>query len=237
MNLTTLPTAMPTRAVLIFADSARLDLSRRRLPTAALALFRSPELASSDFGDADVHVFGSASCRVRDGQQFHPQCGGSFAQRFESAIETLASLGYSEVVAVGRDCPALVAADIGQAFAELRDHRLVLGPDHRGGCYLIALHTSDRGLLRGVRWNHNTDCAQLCDRSGPSTVFLLPVKHDIDSWADLKFAAQVNERVARLAAFLLQTIGVSLIERPPIFHAAAQFVRLHGQIPPPASAG
>lgn len=237
MNFTTLPTPMPKRAVLIFADSARLDLSRRRLPAAALALFRSPASSSANAGDADVHVFGSASLRVRDGQQFHPQCGGDFAERFESAIESLAALGYSEVVAVGRDCPALVAADIGQAFAELCDHRLVLGPDHRGGCYLIALRTSDRVLLRGIRWNQNTDCAQLCARSGPSTVFLLPVKHDIDSWADLKLAASVNERVARLAAFLLQTIGVSLVERPPIFHAATQFVRLHGQIPPPACAG
>ncbi len=237
MNRTTLPTAMTRRAVLIFTDSARLDLSRRRLPTAALALFRSPELASSDAGDADVHVFGSASSPARDGQQFHPQRGGNFAERFESAIETLAALGYSEVVAIGRDCPALVTADIGQAFAELREHRLVLGPDHRGGCYLIALHTCDRVLLRGIRWNQNTDCGELCDRSGLSTVFLLPVKHDIDSWADLKLAARVNVRVARLAAFLLQTIGVSLVERPPILHAATQFIRLHGQIPPPACAG
>ena len=194
MNLTTLPTAMPRRAVLIFADNIGLDLSRRRLPTAVSSLFRSPALSSLSAGAFDVHVFGSVSCRIRGGRQFHRQCGGDFAQRFESAIETLTALGYSEVVAVGRDCPALVATDIEQAFAELQAHRLVLGPDHRGGCYLIALRTSDRALLRGIRWKRNTDCAQLCDRSGAATVFLLPVKHDIDSWADLKLAAQVARR-------------------------------------------
>ena len=115
----------------------------------------------------------------------HRQTGRTFAARFENAIETIARLGYDEVVAIGRDCPALRGLDIERAFAELKSKKLVLGPDHRGGCYLIAFRSADRELLRDVRWKRNTDCAQLLHRAGAAQVFLLPVKHDLDSWSDL----------------------------------------------------
>ncbi len=236
MNFTTLPTAMPRRAVLVFADDARLDLARRRLPVAALPLLRALEFLPGQFSETDVHVFASRAGSAAGHKQFHSQVGHNFAERFENAIETLAALGYEEIVAVGRDCPALAAGDVAHAFEQLHGRRLVLGPDHRGGCYLIAFHVADRALLRGIHWKQNTDCAQLCARAGDAAA-LLPMKHDIDSWADLELAAQVHEGVARLTAFLRRTIGVGLSVRAPIFHAAAQFVRLHGQIPPPAGAG
>ena len=48
---------------------------------------------------------------------------------------------------MGRDCPGLGALDIERAFAELTSKKLVLGPDHRGGCYLIAFRIADRMVL------------------------------------------------------------------------------------------
>ena len=209
---------MPRRALLIFADDSRLDLARRRLPVAALPLLPTPAFE----GAADVHLFGSRA-----------QHGRTFAERFENAIETLSALGYEEIVAVGRDCPDLSANDVAQAFAQLREKRLVLGPDHRGGCYLIAFHAADRALLHGIRWKRNTDCAELCARVGLEAVFQLSIKHDIDSWADVRLFARTDNAIAWLATFLLATVSAFSREIAPFVHAAVRFMRVRGQMPPP----
>ncbi len=226
---------MTRRAVLIFAEQAKLDLARRRLPLAALPLLPSP--AIDEVGKAHVHIFGSRAAQARTGERFHLQHGRNFGERLEGAIETLTALGYAEIVVVGRDCPALVTADVVLAFARLCDHRLVLGPDHRGGCYLIGFRAEDRALLQGIRWKRNTDCAELTARAGTAGVALLPVKHDIDSWADLRLLKQTSERVARIAAFLLVKFCAISDTVKILVHAAAQFVRTRMQMPPPAFAG
>ena len=166
----------------------------------------------------------------------HCQVGKTFCARFEYAIETVARLGYDEVVAIGRDCPSLCASDIEHAFAELRERTLVLGPDHRGGCYLIAFRSADRALLRGIRWKRNTDCAQLRRRCHAADVFLLAVKHDLDSWSDLRIFARGGNAPARLAAFLLDIICVVGTDIVEFFNLASQQMRVRQQMPPPALA-
>ncbi len=82
---------MPRRALLIFADGARLDLARRGLPVAALPLLQFPSLWREPTLVADIHVFSSSSTPTGDGVHFHRQRGDGFAQRFEHAIETLSA--------------------------------------------------------------------------------------------------------------------------------------------------
>ncbi|MEO5721117.1 MAG: DUF2064 domain-containing protein [Chthoniobacterales bacterium] len=230
------PTSMSRRALLIFADDARLDLARRRLPLAALPLLLQPDFDRAPVAGVDVHVFRSRTARGRSERFVHAQSGRNFAERFENAVETLAALGYQEIVAVGRDCPELSTSDIANAFDHLGQHSLVLGPDHRGGCYLIAFRAAARTLLRGIRWKRNTDCAQLRARAGEARVFMLAVKHDIDSWADVRLAARASTRLAALATFLLRTVAEISSELALFVHASTRFIRLHGQMPPPCAA-
>ena len=226
---------MPRRALLVFADELHVDLARRSWGNAARPLL-CPILLTEVSCGLDVHLFTSTrSPRVAD-PCIHRQSGRNFAARFENAVETIAQLDYDEVVAVGRDCPALRAADIERAFAELKSKKLVLGPDHRGGCYLIAFHSADRELLRGIRWKQNTDCAQLRGRCQEHQVYLLPIKHDLDSWADVRVFARGGDSLARLARFLVEVI----IAAPPrwlhFVSIASQQMRVRQQMPPPALA-
>jgi glycosyltransferase A (GT-A) superfamily protein (DUF2064 family) len=177
------PTAVQRRAILIFADRSDADLARRGLPTAARSLLQLPVLSDGFGVAADVHLFTRGAFRRPHVAQVHRQSGRDFRERFENAIETLYALGYGEIVAIGRDCPALRIEDIAGAFEQLEEKRLVLGPDHRGGCYLIGIRASEGHLVRGVRWERNTDCEQLRDRCAPADVALLAVKQDVDSWA------------------------------------------------------
>jgi glycosyltransferase A (GT-A) superfamily protein (DUF2064 family) len=221
--------------VLVFADEINVDLGRRSFPKATLPLLSA--WSSFEFSaEVDLHLFTSAADATTSGPRIHRQTGRNFAARFENAIERIAQLGYDEIVAVGRDCPALCESDIECAFAELASKKLVLGPDHRGGCYLIAFHSADREVLRGVRWKQNTDCAQLRDRCGDDNLVLLPVKHDLDSWADIRIFARDGDRLARLAAFLLEVICASPARLVQFVSIATQQMRVRQQMPPPAFA-
>lgn len=227
---------MARRAVLIFAEKAHIELARRSFPAAARPLLNLPAFASDFSPDIEVHLFVSAGNGDAADPHVHRQVGRGFAARFENAIETMARLGYDEVVAVGRDCPGLGARDIEQAFAELASNKLVLGPDHRGGCYLIGFRAPDRALLHGVRWKRNTDCAELLRRGGATDVFLLPVKHDLDSWSDLRLFARTNEALAHLAAFVLSLISRAQTGLVEFVSIASQRMRIRQQMPPPAFA-
>ena len=227
---------MSRRAVLLFAEKTHVDLARRSFPLAARPLLNLPAFASEFSPAIDVHLFTSAGNAGVGGPQIHRQSGRDFAERFENAIETIARLGYDEIVAVGRDCPGLRALDIEQAFAQLASKKLVLGPDHRGGCYLIAFRAAARELLRDVRWKRNTDCAQLLRRAGAANVFLLPVKQDLDSWSDVRIFARSGDFLAPLASFLVNLFYLSHRQLAPIVTSAAQHMRVRQQMPPPAFA-
>ena len=225
---------MSRRAVLVFAEQAHVELARRGLPNAAHPLLNLPAFGSVLSPEIDVHLFTSRCGSVASESRIHQQVGQNFTARLENAIETINELGYDEIVVIGRDCPSLRSSDIEDAFGKLESQKLVLGPDHRGGCYLIAFRLGDRDLLRGVRWKRHTDCAQLRDRCLPSEVFLLPIKHELDSWADLQLFARCGDPLARLASFLLNAVCGLGIAVTYFVDLAWQRVRIRQQIPPPA---
>ena len=227
---------MSRRAVLIFAEETHVELARRGLPSAARPLLNLPAFGSVVSLGIDVHLFTSGHGSGLRDSQIHRQVGHDFAARLENAIEKINELGYDEIVVIGRDCPSLRQIDIENALAELESRKLVLGPDHRGGCYLIAFRLRDRALLRGVRWRQHTDCAQLCDRCLPSELALLPLKHELDSWADIRLFARCGDPLARLAAFLLNAVGALGDAGTHFVDIALQRVRVRHQIPPPAFA-
>ena len=192
------------RPLLIFADSAHTDCQRRGWPSAFRILLETQSFTFEENPGFDLHLFTSRGAH-RPGSsslQVHFQEGASFGQRLENAIESLAGLGYEELVIVGRDCPELGRNDIGDAFSLLRQHRLVLGPDHRGGCYLIGIHASDRENLQGIRWQRNTDCRQIFDRFRGQDVCKLAVKLDLDSLSDVWLLFRSTSRWAIVSELL-----------------------------------
>ena len=221
---------MKQKALLVFADPIGLDLARRRLPRCLRPLLSLRRLAAAEIS-ADVHLFTSGQSRAAlPGFCVHEQRGASFAERLEAATEEIARLGYDEIVLVGSDCPGLTTADIASAFASLAKKRMVLGPDHRGGCYLIGLHTNERDLLRGIEWNRDGDCAQLGGRVAPQDVSFLPVKQDVDSWADVRLLARTGHR---LAAFVVRLVHAGECAHDLFVDLTAHAARVRGQMPPP----
>lgn len=234
-RMSELDSAKPTvrRAVLVFADSLAKDLARRAWSKRLSALLSVPRFDSQQI-DADVHLFttGPAARMPFSGAMVHAQHGKTFGERLSNAFDELTQLGYDQIVIVGRDCPELTATDIQDAFFALQKSRAVLGPDHRGGCYLIGLHATDRALLGGIRWQKNTDFQQLLTRIGIDDIVSLAVKFDLDSLEDVnRLASRCHVWKLLLQSVLFQIKRFTLrVSCPRI----AVNQRTRWQIPPPS---
>jgi len=225
---------MERRALLIFADSAHTDCKRRGWPGAFCILLQTQSFAFEGNPGFDLHLFTSRGFRRPGSASL--QEGASFGQRLEHAIESLTRLGYEEIVIVGQDCPDLQQSDIRSTFALLRQHRLVLGPDHHGGCYLIGIHASDREKLQGIRWQRNTDFRQILDRFGNQDVHRLSVKIDLDFLSDVWLLARSPTQwssVAKLLRELLLNRAGFYLRTETIYPIENQ--REYWQLPPPVT--
>lgn len=230
-------------ALLIFADPVAVDLQRRGWSRAAAPLLQlSPaRFSPPEATEWDVHFFSSGPMtgRLPAQWQAHRQRGRGFGERIENALGDLRAAGFERMVVVGRDCPELTAVEIATAFARLEtDCSLVLGPDQRGGCYLIGIRAADANRLRGIRWRQNTDRAEISTRFAAGSTHFLPAKFDLDSTADLAaFAERTTHRSALLALRLLAALLAAwggAGRRPAIrFDLARHFQRIRWQLPPP----
>ncbi|MEM6314700.1 MAG: DUF2064 domain-containing protein, partial [Planctomycetota bacterium] len=122
---------------------------------------------------------------------------------------------YRRIVIVGRDCPGLGVDDVRAALKALRRDELVLGPDGRGGCWLIGLQGERIDVLDGVRWCRGEDFAQLAGRS--ERVLVLGVKGDVDDAGDvarLRPTALPRPRDLRLPTRF--AVASTLVRGPPV---------------------
>jgi len=227
---------MEQRALLVFADSAHTDCKRRGWSGTFRILLETQVLGFGELAGFHVHLFTSHGSRhmVPPSYQVHHQEGASFGQRLEHAIACLAGIGYEEIVIVGSDCPDLEQSDISNAFELLERHRVVLGPDHRGGCYLIGFHSRDLSQFKGIRWQRNTDFLQILERFGKQAVCKLPVKIDLDSLGDVWLLARSRSQwsvVAKLLKKLLLNRRSFAPRTEKIYPIENQ--REHWQLPPP----
>jgi glycosyltransferase A (GT-A) superfamily protein (DUF2064 family) len=227
-----------TQSLLVFADPVAIDCQRRKWPLTFQRLFNTERLAGLATGETDVHIFTSVELSASKSSPYtvhlQPYTGASFGERLEDAVENLTTLGYGKIVIIGSDCPSLTADDIADAFQILEQKRLVLGPDHRGGCYLIGLHADDRATMSGICWHQNTDSAELLQRFGESSTAQLPVKIDLDTLEDLRLLARSKNAWSVLAAILLQSLDVIHYEAEESSHGStANHQTLSWQLPPP----
>lgn len=67
------------------------------------------------------------------------QLGDSFGDKLAHAIQSVLDKGFDKVIVVGNDSPGLRLRHMQQAYLEVQDKSVVLGPDFKGGTYLIGI--------------------------------------------------------------------------------------------------
>ncbi len=84
-----------------------------------------------------------------------PQTGTDLGQRMAAAFCALFSDAVEHVVLIGSDIPGIDAAYLHQAFSQLDDHDLVIGPATDGGYCLIGFRQQSFTpvLFEGIPWS------------------------------------------------------------------------------------
>lgn len=69
----------------------------------------------------------------------HNQTGNGFGEKISNTIQEVFDSGYEKIIIVGNDCPLLDIAMLRKAIHQLQHNDVVIGPDKRGGIYLLGI--------------------------------------------------------------------------------------------------
>lgn len=121
------------------------------------------------------------------GEKLMSQKGGDIGEIMCNALESLFELGAQKAVITGADIPELGKDIIKQAFLELEDADIVIGPAIDGGYYLIGMKSPRLEVFHGISWGTDKvfqETVSVIERLGLSfrTVAAL---FDVDRWDDL----------------------------------------------------
>lgn len=143
------------------------------------------------------------------------QQGKSFGERFTNAIEAVFLKGYDKVIAIGNDSPQLTPQLLIHAANELSYKKLVLGPDKRGGIYLLGISRNafNRNHLLNFHWNspHLYQDFIKWRNDNNFSCTILPRLRDVNDAADLKWLIQrKNISIEFLHTILSITVSSSI---------------------------
>jgi len=210
-------TALPETAFVVFGNAPLADARKRGWGEAGRAAFQSPTPPQQLLGNLTVYHFASGTVpdQAADASGIHRrrQQGANFAARLQNCFDQLAEAGHRRVILVGTDCPELSENDIADAYHAVRAGGSALGPDDKGGVYLIAIQLADRHLLSDVEWCRNVDCAQLRKRLAHRRLRQLAERIDLDDTNDLRRVARssCSPELRRAAERILRDILPPLV--------------------------
>lgn len=176
--------------------------------------------------DVRVRFTGTESAAMAEcfGSQFfyEPQGEGDLGQRLERAFHDSFQAGCRRVVSVGTDCPDLSESVARQAFDQLQDHDLVIGPATDGGYYLIGLSRHCDSLFQHISWGSDQVLQQTLTvaRQANLTIALLPTLSDVDRPEDLAVWEQAQNVSAGQLAVPAISVVIPTLDREPLLETA-----------------
>ncbi|MEO6807010.1 MAG: TIGR04282 family arsenosugar biosynthesis glycosyltransferase [Edaphobacter sp.] len=113
-----------------------------------------------------------------------PQRGNGFGQRLLATAEDILACGYGSVCLIDSDSPTAPAAAFEQAIVELQrpGDRIVLGPSHDGGYYLIGLKRAHPEPFANITWSTSVVFVETvaAAKAARLEVVILPLWYDVD---------------------------------------------------------
>lgn len=169
---------------------------------------------------------------------FIHQNGKSFDEKFNNAIDKSFEFGYEKIVVIGNDSPDLKPQHIIESFLNISNEKIVIGPSHDGGIYLLGLSSKTSNSKINARWNTSYVKNDLLKLFRNKEMVLLDYLFDIDSESDLHKWYRTNS----LSALLFQRIlsAKTLVKHKdnlfPDNHSTEETIfRIHTQKAPPVS--
>lgn len=190
---------MKTNALLIFTRNPELGKVKTRLAKTignekALTVYKDLLLHTRNETqaiDCDKFVFYDSEIVEDDiwsgtSYQKKLQSNGDLGQRMHDAFKTLFEMGYQNCIIVGSDLFDLKAIIIENAFKELLNYEVVIGPAEDGGYYLLGLKKDDHAIFQNKDWGTASVFKATMRDLENKKVGLLDTLNDIDTFEDLE---------------------------------------------------
>lgn len=157
-----------------------------------------------------------------------------FGKQLSIAIQAVFEKGFEHVICVGNDCPALSKIQILQAAERLTSADTVIGPDQRGGVYLLGVSKNNFNAetFENLAWKSGIMLASYLKQFAQQKIFFLESLSDIHTFEELQ-SYSLSRYFIR---FLLQLIEKSIAKKTSIFSYLFdnQVIRLSSLRAPPA---
>ncbi len=132
----------------------------------------------------------------------------SFGKQLSAAIQVVFERGFEKVICIGNDCPALDENRILAAAEKLQTVDIVVGPNNRGGAYLIGISSKgfNAEVFENLAWQSEKMLESFMEQYTHKAVLLLETLSDIHNFQEL----QTYTTSRGFIAFLLQIIEQTL---------------------------
>jgi len=190
---------MTDKALIIFTRNPELGKCKTRLAKSigdqsALDVYKyllQHTATVSKQVNADRFVFYSEAIQhndIWDETHFNKklQTGNNLGERMQNAFQELFNSGYKKILIIGSDLLDLNAKIISEAFQNLGENDVVIGPAKDGGYYLLGIKKPHKTVFDIKDWGTETVYEQTLSKLSDNKVYVLEVLNDIDYVEDLK---------------------------------------------------
>lgn len=194
-------------AILIFTQEASKEATRKMLtPSKNQGVNRLVFDKLNHFVERTVT---EAASKTNNLQVFHSKqlikaSNRSFGQQLSAAIQVVFERGFEKVICIGNDCPALNKNRILEATEKLQVVDTVVGPDNRGGVYLLGISSKSfkPDVFENLAWQSEKMLESFIEQYANETVLLLEALSDIHTFHEL----QIYTASRSFITFLIQLI-------------------------------
>ena len=218
-------------AILIFAQDVSQEISRKNLAP------RSNQGANRQvFRQLNSFVgrtCSSTNLPVFYSNQLITNNTNAFGKQLSEAIQVVLDKGFEKIICVGNDCPALHKTQILEAAEKLQTVDSVIGPDERGGVYLLGISkdTFNAEIFETIAWQSKNMLESYFRLFPQQSVSLVETLADIHTFKELQtytssryfivFLLQIIEKLTSKIAYLYtylfdsQLVRHSSLRGPP----------------------
>lgn len=209
-------------AILIFTQEASKEATRKMLtPSKNQGVNRLVFDKLNHFVERTVT---EAASKTNNLQVFHSKqlikaSNRRFGQQLSAAIQVVFERGFEKVICIGNDCPALNKNRILEATEKLQVVDTVVGPDNRGGVYLLGISSKSfkPDVFENLAWQSEKMLESFIEQYANETVLLLETLSDIHTFHEL----QIYTASRSFITFLIQLIEQAIAK---ILHFYCFFV-------------
>lgn len=140
--------------------------------TSDKAVYYSVKIRANDIWDDEIY-------------QKYKQNGEDLGLRMKNAFKDGFNSGYQKVIIIGSDLYNLSSKNIENAFTELNNNDVVIGPALDGGYYLLGMNSLQEKIFENKDWGKETVRKDTLKNLKDKKVKLLDLKNDIDIYEDI----------------------------------------------------